>query len=281
MLPSITLPKLLLRIFNMIDFHQTKRTKVKSLQVLLLIICLTGAACSQSNRGLFVMRWMEKPVHTEDMQDVPEDKRLHFDKVGGYNEGDEGFPSVMQSLREGDVIAYRMTTKESSGDVLKGRLNSVGYRILDYGHLAILTQVDGNETLKLLSSQSFKGPNTKEDVHTLKDHSFDVYRLNRWDKVDLDRFHDFVQKSQEKAGNWIGYDFSGMFGVWNSNLRPSEAKAIGHDYICSTIVAAALYYAGADMKVSGRAGWLDLVSPRQVVTSHGYLREVKIEGQKK
>ena len=160
---------------------------MKSLQVLLLIICLTGTACTQSNRGLLVMRWMEKPVHTEDMQDVPEEKRLHFDKVGGYTEGDEGFPAVMQSLREGDVIAYRMTTKESSGDVVKGRLNSVGYRILDYGHLAILTYVDGNETLKLLSSQAFKGPNTKEDVDTLSEHSFDVYRLNRWDKVEKAR----------------------------------------------------------------------------------------------
>ena len=255
---------------------RVKKTFRINFQVLLLLIFLAVVGCSQSRRGFFVMRWVEKPVYTEPMQGVPEEKRLHFDKVGGYAEGDEGFSDVMKELREGDVIAYRMTTKESRGDVLRGRLNSVGYRILDYGHLAILTYVDGNETLKLLSSQAFKGPNTKEDVHTLKDHSFDVYRLNRWDKVDLDRFHQFVEKSQEKAGNWIGYDFSGMFGVWNSNLRPKEAKAIGHDYICSTIIAAALYYAGADMKVSSRAGWLDLVSPRQVVTSHGYLREIKI-----
>ncbi len=35
---------------------------------------------------------------------------------------------------------------------------------------------------------------------------------------------------------------------------------------------AALYYAGADMKVSNRRGYLDLVSPKQVVTSHGVLR---------
>ena len=254
---------------------------MKPLSFFLLVLCLAGFACTHSRRGLFVMRWVEKPMYTEDMQDVPEKKRLHFDEVDGYSEGEEGFSEVMQGLREGDVIAYRMTTKESRGDVLKGRLNSAGYRLLDYGHLAILTQIDGNETLKLLSSQAFKGPNTKEDVHSLKDHSFDVFRLNRWDKVDLGRFHDFVQKSQEKAGNWIGYDFSGMFGVWNSNLRPNDAKAIGHDYICSTIVAAALYYAGADMKVSGRAGWLDLVSPRQVVTSHGYLRELKTTGQEK
>ena len=50
------------------------------------------------------MRWVEKPVHTEDMQDVPEEKRLHFDKVGGYTEGAEGFSAVMQSQREGDEV---------------------------------------------------------------------------------------------------------------------------------------------------------------------------------
>ena len=227
------------------------------------------------------MRWMEKPVYAEDMQDVPEEKRLHFNKVGGYTEGGEGFAEVRQTLREGDVIAYRMSAKEARSDVVKGRLNSVGYKLLDYGHLAILTHVEGNETLKLLSSQAFKGPNIEEDVDSLSEHSFDVYRLNRWDEVNLDRFHEFVQKSQEKAGNWIGYDFSGMFGVWNSNLRPNDAKAIGHDYICSTIVAAALYYSGADMMVSGRAGWLDLVSPRQVVMSHGRLRDVKASVQEK
>lgn len=254
---------------------------MKNLQLILLVIYLTGAACTQSGRGWLAMRWVEKPVYSEDMQDVPEEKRLHFDKTGGYTEGDEGFAGVKQTLREGDVIAYRMSGKESRGDIAKGRLNSVGYKILDYGHLAILTHVEGNETLKLLSSQAFKGPNTKEDVDSLSEHSFDVFRLNRWDKVDLVRFHEFVEKSQEKAGTWIGYDFSGMFGVWNSNLRPNEAKAIGHEYICSTVVAAALYYAGADMMVSSRAGWLDLISPRQVVMSHGRLQDLKAPVPKK
>ena len=254
---------------------------MKNLQLILLVICLTGTACTDSGRGWLAMRWVEKPAYSEDMKDVPEEKRLHFDKAGGYTEGDEGFAEVKQTLREGDVIAYRMSGKESRDDIAKGRLNSVGYKILDYGHLAILTHVEGNETLKLLSSQAFKGPNTEEDVDTLSEHRFDVYRLNRWDKVDVDRFHEFVEKSKEKAGTWIGYDFSGMFGVWNSNLRPKEAKAIGHDYICSTVVAAALYYAGADMMVSARAGWLDLVSPRQVVMSHGRLQDLKTPVPKK
>lgn len=255
---------------------------MQNFNFILIIICLFSVSCQLgTRRGWVSMRWVEKPMYTEQMQDVPEEKRLHFTKVGAYTVGGEGFANVMQDLREGDVIAYRKTTKEVRRDVAKGHINVLGYNVLDYGHLAILTHVEGNDTLRLLSSEAFKGPNTGEDVHSLKEKSFDVYRLNQWDKVDKDRFHEFVKKSQEKAGNWIGYDFSGMFGVWNSNLRPDDAKAIGHDYICSTVVAAALYFAGADMMVSGRKGWLDLVSPRQVVTSHGYLRDIKAPVEKK
>lgn len=239
------------------------------------ILVLLLSACSSTQRGSTMMRWAEKPRYEKPMAHVSEEKRLHFEKVGSYTEGKKGFQKIKRKLREGDVIAYKMTRNEARKDVLRGNINSVGYRVLDYGHLAILTQVKGKPGLHLLSSQSFKGPNTDEDINTLKDHSFDVYRLNRWNQVDLARFHEFVEKSKAKAGNWIGYDFSGMFGFWNSNLRPDKAEAIGYDYICSTIVAAALYYAGADMQVSRRNGYLDLVSPRQVISSHGVLRDIR------
>lgn len=207
------------------------------------------------------------------MRNVPEHKRIHFDKVASYREGARGFEKVRRALRDGDVIAYFMTASEARKDVLQGNVNSVGYKVLDYGHLAILTSQVDPKKLHLFSSQSFKGPNTEEDVDTLKEHSFDVYRLNRWEQVDQEKFHEFVSESQKKAGNKLGYDFSGMFGLWNSALKPKTPKQIGHDYICSTIVAAGLYYAGADLKASNRLGIFDLVSPRQVVMSHGLLRE--------
>ena len=219
------------------------------------------------------MRWVEKPVYSKPIKTIPKERQLYFDQLGTFSEGQPTFDKIRKTLREGDVIAYHMKRNEARLAVAKGKLTRLGYRVLDYGHLAILTRQDGR--LRLFSSQSFKGANTLEGVESLRDHSFDVYRLNRWEKVDRKRFHEFVEKSQEKAGSWIGYDFSGMFGLWNSKLDPAHADEIGHDYICSTIVAAALYYAGADMKVSNRKGYLDLVSPKQVVTSHGVLREIQ------
>ena len=60
-----------------------------------------------------------------------------------------------------------------------------------------------------------------------------------------------------------------MFGLWNSNLTPAQPDEIGHDYICSTAVVAALYYAGLELDAVRNWGYLDLCSPKQVVSSRG------------
>ncbi len=62
-------------------------------------------------------------------------------------------------------------------------------------------------TLYLLSSEAFKGPNIREDIGTLKNYSWDVYRLNQWDRVDKMRFYEFVNLVRQKAERWYGYDF--------------------------------------------------------------------------
>ncbi|MEJ2407549.1 MAG: hypothetical protein P8171_25460, partial [Candidatus Thiodiazotropha sp.] len=151
-----------------------------------------------------------------------------------------------------------------------GDLAKLGYGLLKYGHLAIVVDEQGDSgKLRLFSSESFKGPNTREDIATLKEHSFDVYRLDKWNRVDVQRFHEFVQLAKDKAGKWYGYDFSGMFGLWNSNLRPTRAEEIGHDYICSTVVVTALYYGGVELDAIQRNGIADVVTPLQVVASKG------------
>ena len=176
----------------------------------------------------------------------------------------------MSKLQEGDVIAYRMSQREVRSAILKGHLSKVGYSALTYGHLAILVDMQEDQLL-LLSSQSFKGPNTQESILTLKDHHWDAYRLDKPDCINKMRLHEFVVEAQKKAGKWYGNDFSGMFGLWNSNLKPDSPEKIGHDYICSTVVVAALYYSGIQLDAIQRHGFLDLVSPKQVVTSKGII----------
>lgn len=238
--------------------------------------------------GWYSLRWIEKPsARGPSRLAAPEDK-TSFALTFSFaeKEGGDAFKSARDRLREGDVIAYRKDKGTARREILKGKLNTVGYRLLKYGHLAIVVK-DANapDRLRLFSSQSFKGPNIREDVDSLATHDWDAYRLDKWERVSADRLHEFVRLATAKAGKWYGYDFSGMFGLWNSNLTPASPKQIGHDYICSTIVVAALYYAGLELDAVQRGGIADLVSPLQVVSSKGRLIpppevEIKVRGGK-
>ncbi len=239
--------------------------------------CLfTIAACAPSAndpqcQGWCTLRWVEKPSSNGVSKRAKPEDRTQFDFVTAFDHAaPETFESRKAALREGDLVAYWMKTGEARRAIMKGNLNTIGYRLLSYGHLAIVVKDPHDKNkLRLFSSQSFKGPNIREDIDTLKDHSWDIYRLDQWQRIDKKRLYEFVDLVQARAGNWAGYDFSGMFALWNSNLEPSEAKKIGRDYICSTVVVAALYYSGLELDAVQRQGLLDLVSPKQVVSSKG------------
>lgn len=182
------------------------------------------------------------------------------------------FTQLLGQLREGDVIAYRMAAGEARKKILTGDVAKIGYRLFKYGHLALLVNDPATPgQLRIFSSQSFQGANLHEGLDTLSTHTFDVYRLDKWSRVDKTRINEFVQLALKKAGHWYGYDFSGMFGLWNSNLVPSKPDEIGHDYICSTLVLTALYYSGLELDAYRRGGLLDIVTPAQVVESKGRL----------
>ena len=240
--------------------------------VLCALLLLTGCASSpQHEGGWFVLRWIERPAANGPSKHATTADHTHFDKIASYehDDGKAAFDRVVAGLREGDVIAYRMGMLESGKEILTGHLAKVGYSMLKYGHLAVLTEEGTPNKLRLFSSESFKGPNTAEGIDTLAGHSFDVYRLDKWDRVDVKRFHEFVRLAKAKAGKWYGYDFSGMFGLWNSNMEPRKPQEIGHDYICSTVVVTAYYYAGVELDAVQRGGIADIVTPLQVVSSDG------------
>jgi hypothetical protein len=77
-----------------------------------------------------------------------------------------------------------------------------------------------------------------------------------------------VRVAVARAQGWKGYDFSGMLGLWSSNLRPRSPREVGQDYICSSIVAAVFYYSGLELDAIRRQT-LELLTPQQVVSSRG------------
>jgi len=222
--------------------------------------------------GWFILKWMEKPSSHGPSKTATLDDLAEFKQVNAFDHAmdDAVFKRTLAQLQEGDVLAYRLGKWEARKEIFTGKLNKVAYRLYKYGHLAIVVR-DPQDTskLRIFSSESFKGPNMQEGLETLRAHSFDVYRLNKWERVDKARLNEFVQLAMKKAGHWYGYDFSGMFGLWNSNLKPTKPEDIGHDYICSTIVLTALHYSGVDLDTDERGGLLDIVTPAQVVNSKG------------
>ena len=245
----------------------------------ILLLAALSAGCAgrraaPEQGGLLILHWIERPnPHGPSTTAAPAD-RVRFEKFLSYDpQQKRNFSAIIANLREGDVIAYRMRRNEARVKVVTGHVNILGYDLLKYGHLAIVVNYpqrpNGPITPRLFSSESFIGPNTHEGIDTLKDHEWDAYRLDQWDRVDLARFHEFIGLVEKKAGRWYGYDFSGMFGLWNSNLRPNSPDNIGHDYICSTIVLAALYYSGVQLDAVRNNGYLDICTPLQVVSSPG------------
>lgn len=246
-------------------------------QVLLLLAALAflGVAhAAEKSNGWFILKWMEKPSANGPSKQASPQDLAQFVQVHSFDHdaGDTAFQQTLDQIREGDVLAYRMGKWEARKEIFTGKLNKVAYRLYKYGHLAIVVR-DPEDTsrLRIFSSESFKGPNMREGMETLRTHSFDVYRLDKWDRIDKARLNEFIKLAMNKAGRWYGYDFSGMFGLWNSNLKPNKPEEIGHDYICSTIVLTALYYSGLELDAYRHGGVLDLVTPAQVVESKGRL----------
>jgi hypothetical protein len=232
------------------------------------------AACSATTKhgGWFALRWMEQPSANGPSTEVLLHDLAYFEPVLSYDakSDDASFDPAEEELREGDLIAYRMTFWDAYRDILTLKFNKLPYRLFKYGHLALVVQdPESPSQLRLFSSDSFRGVNVKDDLGSLKDFDFDVYRPNDWKRVDRSRLNEFVAAVVSKAGKWSGYDFLGMFGMNNSSMRPQDAQMIGRDFTCSTVVVSALFYAGLDLDAIRREGFLDIVTPQQVVESRG------------
>ena len=183
---------------------------------------------------------------------------------------DEAWADITKGLEVGDVIAYRKDKWSARRELFaEGKVTVIGYRLFRYGHLAIVVEdpkVPGR--LALFTSQSQKGANVEEDIDSLRTHNWDAWRLDKWHRVDKERIREGVLRCQEKSGHFFGYDFTGMFALWNENLKPEEVDDFGTEYICSTAVVTLLYYGGFESDATPRQS-MDLITPYQVVRARG------------
>ena len=229
-----------------------------------------------------MFRWVERPSsHGPSTHAAPEDVAA-FQLFAAHDESPQGsvFEYARAQLRVGDVIAYRMDRRQLVRDLLQGQLNKISYGVLRYGHLAVIVEDPLKPAqLRIFSSESLKGPNIDEDLGGLRQHDWDAYRLDQHPRLDGSRLAEFVSVTLARANRTRGYDFSGMFGLWNANLQPRRPEEVGNEYICSSLVATAFYYAGVELDAIRHRAF-DLLTPLQVVSSRGRivaLHEVALE----
>ena len=238
----------------------------------LMMVFATGCVMTDSPivpKPSWVQRaWVPKPSRLAKHED-----RLAFKRVASYRRSDDesGLAEKTKLLREGDLVAASLGKFESSGNLILGRgMNYIAHTLLDYGHLdLVIKDPAGSDELVLFTCMTKEGVNIERRLKDLGNRDWDVYRLKNWDRVDRDRLYEFVQVGLERGRNTETYDNFSAIGFWNANLKPKNKGDIGGGYICSTAIVSALYYAGVELDNMRNSSYVDLVSPKQVVTSKG------------
>jgi hypothetical protein len=150
---------------------------------------------------------------------------------------------VISRLAPGDVIAYRVDRWPSLRDI-QDRLGKNGYRVLRYGHLALVVTDPGDAARRrLFSSDGVKGPHVDDDLASLAQREWDAYRLDRHERLDRAGLDAFVRAALLRAHVASGEDFS-------------------------TLVAAALHHAGLELDAI-RSPQRERWTPRRLVGSRG------------
>ena len=183
---------------------------------------------------------------------------------------DDEWEKVSDRIQVGDVIAYSKEKWNARRELFaKGKATVIGYRLFKYGHLAIVVEDPDQPGRKVLfTSQGQKGVNIDEDIDSLRTLNWESWRLNKWDRIDIKKINEGVKSCKEKSGHFFGYDYSGMFSIWNENLKPETVKDFGDEYICSTAVVTLLYFGGFESDSTPRREF-DLITPFQVVRAKG------------
>jgi len=243
-------------------------------QLVVVILIAVSSGCVMTDSPMMPKpSWLNRPWVPKPSRIAKPEDRISFEKIASYRrqEGEAGLREKIKLLREGDLVAASLGKVESSKDLIfRRRMNYIAYTVLDYGHLDIVIHDPGDSgKLMLFTCTTIEGVNAQRQLIDLGNRDWDVFRLNNWQRVNHERLYEFVELGLKRGQNPETYDNFSALGFRNANLKPKTRDDIGGGYICSTVVAAALYYAGVELDNTRNSSYVDLVSPKQVVTSKG------------
>ena len=224
--------------------------------------------------GWIALKWMESPAKAAKGDQKMEGP--HFIRLLGHDKKDdpESLEKRKRQIREGDLIAFRMKPTESTRSILSGNIQKIPYSLFRYGHLVIIVRDPEDPEsgrLKLLSIYMGSHAETNDGLEYLDDKNWDLFRIDdeHAHQLDKKRLREFVTVALERACKKTSYDMPGAFGLWTNDFKPESREEIPDVYTCTTLVSAALHYSGVKLHDTRRRGYLDILTPFQVVASAG------------
>ena len=108
--------------------------------------------------------------------------------------------------------------------------------------------------------------NIDDGLEYLDDKKWAIFRPTS--DLDEERLAEFVSLALKKLSDpKKAYDYSGVLGVHNRTTTPDFSEDIPNEYTCVTLIQAALHYAGHPTDSIYRKGFLDIVTPGQLIES--------------
>ncbi len=193
-------------------------------------------------------------------------------EIGGHD-GGEVPEDLERQLQFGDVVTFYMSHDEALGALSKGKIQKLPYELFQYGHLALVVpDPHGRRGKRLLQVAMKEAVNADEGLDYLDGKRWRLFRPPTG-SIDDDRLGEFARLACQRAHDpKRAYDYAGVLGWKNAPWRPGEAEEVGDRFSCATLVVAGLWYSGFELDAVHRGGRLDIVTPRQVVSSRGWRR---------
>jgi len=244
---------------------------MKKLLALILLFSLISTSCGTKltpHKGTFPFSSMEKPLSKISANKKAKTAPLtQLEEVFSYTPNEaQQFEKITKRLQAGDVIAFYMSHSEARRNLRQRKIQKIPYELFSFGHLAIVSHATFSAELKLLQVAMKQSINANSGLGYLKDKCWVTYRPpnKSIDTVKLGEFSQHVCCSGKS-----GYSYTASLGLINGDIHPSTRSEIKDKYTCTTLVIAALHHAGFHLHTSHRKGYLDLITPRQVVDSWG------------
>jgi hypothetical protein len=158
-------------------------------------------------------------------------------------------PGIITRVRPGDIIAF------STNDPSSHSSNMLGISFSPVSHIAIVF----SKELLVLTADSERGVYIDSLVNIIQGRNFWVFEFPPG-LLDIPRLVEFANRAQFLGR--LSYRWMAIIGL-NPDVTPNTLQDVSDGYTCSTVVAAALHFAGLSLD----RAYSGIITPGDIIFS--------------